>query len=311
MIKSKNILILQGGNNEEHEISLNTAKEVKKALVKLGHRPQLLNIVPNNFLKDIKKYKPDICFNALHGTFGEDGQIQKILYDLKIPFTHSGIKASKIAFDKEKTKAAIIKKKILIPISETINSIDINYKKILSYYKKFSSLVLKPSKSGSSYGVNFIKSKKDLLNIPNYEEHKRVIIEKYIEGKELTVTVLNIDNEVRAIEVTEIETNNDFFDYEAKYTKGLSRHIIPAKIPKNIYDLCLSNAEKVHKIIGCKGVTRSDFIYDEKKNKLYFIEINNQPGLTPVSLVPEQLLKKGINFIDLIDLLIKQAKCQK
>ena len=301
MFKSKKILILQGGNNEEHQISLKTAQEVKKALIKLGYKPQLLNVIPNNFSKDIKKYKPDICFNALHGTFGEDGQIQKILYNQKIPFTHSGIKASKIAFDKEKTKIAIIKQQILIPISEAINSFDINYEKILFYYKKFSSLVLKPSKSGSSYGVNFIKSKKDLLNIPSYKEHKRVIVEKYIEGKELTVTALNIDNGVKAIEVTEIITKNDFFDYEAKYTKGLAKHIMPAKIPKNIYNLCLVNAEKVHKIIGCKGVTRSDFIYDEKRDKLYFIEINNQPGLTPISLVPEQLLKKGINFIDLIN----------
>lgn len=312
----KKILVLQGGNNEEHKVSLETGKQVKKALVKIGYKTQVLNVNPKTFIKDIKKYDFDICFNALHGSFGEDGRVQKILTNLKIPFTHSGITASYTAFNKVKTKKNLIKKNISYLNSKIISKKNINRKELIKYLAKYKSYVIKPIQSGSSYGVLIVKSLKEIdliLKKKNelYKKYNNLMIEPYIKGRELTVSVIEKNDKSRAVEVTEILSNNYFFDYKAKYTKGFSKHILPARLERKVYNRCLDYAKIAHDVIGCSGISRSDFIYDDKNNKLFFLEINTQPGLTAISLLPEQLKYKGIDFIDLINLLVKLAKCRK
>ena len=314
-----NVVVLEGGYNEEHEVSLLTAKEVKKAILELGYNLGSIEVNPKDFYKKIKKFNADIYFNALHGPFGEDGKIQQILFDNKIKFSHSGVRASSIAFDKNLTKEAIKNTEIKCPDSIVFKKSDLKKKVLEEFYEKYGSIILKPVSSGSSYGVKLIKSPEDIkLLFRNkfelkklYENHHNLMIEPYIEGKELTVAVVEEGQASRAIEVTEIISKNFFFDYAAKYTKGFSQHILPAEIPSQIYRECLNNAKAVHDILGCRGVSRSDFLYDEKNNIIYFLEINTQPGLTPISLVPEQLNYNNIGFTTLIDNLLKSSLCQK
>ena len=305
----KKILVLEGGFNEEHEISLNTSKEVQKSLKRMKFKFEVLQVNPVNFSEKIEFYDDNVlCFNALHGTYGEDGTIQKILENKKITYTHSDSKVSNIAFDKNLTKTIIKNSEVVFLESMVFDKSQIKIDKFYMAYNRFNSFVLKPVSSGSSFGVKIFYSINDIenffLNYTNeikiYSNVKKLMIEKYIKGRELTVTVFENDGISQSVEVTEIISKNLFFDYRAKYTKGLSQHILPANLPKNIYYQCLSYAKIVHDILGCRGITRSDFVYDEKK--IYFLEINTQPGLTPVSLVPEQLSHKNINF----DLLIKK-----
>ena len=221
-----------------------------------------------------------------------------------------------MVFNKIKTKSLISNTKINYLNSKIISYKNLNKKKLIEFLKQFKSYVIKPIESGSSYGVQIVKSIEEiddlLKNKKNiYKKYQNLMIEPYVEGRELTVSVIENHNVSRPVEVTEILSNNNFFDYEAKYTKGLSKHVIPAKLEKKIYKRCLNFAKIAHDKIGCTGISRSDFIFDEKNNKLYFLEINTQPGLTQLSLVPEQLRNKGVNFINLIDLLIKLAKCRK
>ena len=186
-------------------------------------------------------------------------------------------------------------------------------------FKKHGPFILKPVSSGSSYGVQLIRSQEDiklfyendLIQNNLYKNHDNLMLEPYIEGKELTVAVIEENRKSKAIEVTEIVSNNLFFDYEAKYTKGFSKHILPANIPNQAYQQCLENAKTVHDKLNCRGVSRSDFLYDEINKKIYFLEINTQPGLTPISLVPEQLNYNNIDFTTLIDKLLKASSCQE
>ena len=311
IVKNK-ILVLEGGFNEEHEISLKTSIEIQKSLRRLGFNYKVHLVSPESFREEIKEYSKEyLFFNALHGTFGEDGKVQKILDDHQFNYTHSKSLSSSIAFDKDLTKKKL--KNTDIPILESItlhiDEITINkFKKILN---NFGSFVLKPISSGSSYGVKIIKSINDInclfLDYNKltglYANHKILMCEKYINGRELTTTVFDGKNKAEAVAVTEIISKNNFFDYEAKYTKNKSNHVLPAKISKEIYDTCLNYAKKAHEVIGCRGLSRSDFILD--KNKIFFLEINSQPGLTPMSLVPEQLSYKNIDFDSMIMNIIK------
>ena len=308
------ILILEGGFNEEHEISLSTAKEIKKSLTNLNIEFDSLLVNPQTFSEDINKYNNDyICFNALHGTFGEDGTIQKILENNEIRYTHSDAITSNIGFNKFLTKKKIQNTNILTAKSFILKATKLNETKIREIYAQFNSFVIKPVSSGSSYGVQIIKNSKDIdnfiVNIDNihkiYKKHNELLIEKYIEGRELTVAVVDRDNISEAVEVTEIISNNYFYDYQSKYSKGYSRHILPAKLPINIYNNCLECAKIVHDTLKCKSLSRSDFLYDNKN--IYFLEINTQPGLTSISLVPEQLKHKNISFDNLIQNIINSS----
>ena len=306
-MKKNNVLVLEGGLNEEHEISLSTGKEVKKALKNLNINFDSIIVDPSTFEQDIIKFNSDyLCFNALHGPFGEDGQIQEILNKASFKYTHSSAKASHNCFNKKLTKNIIKDTKLLTPEYLTIHSDKINKKLLLNLFTKLGSYIMKPNSSGSSYGVKIFRDINDidifLSNIKDnlyiYKHHKELLIEKFIEGRELTVAVLQKNNKTVPIEVTEIISQNTFFDYQSKYIPGFSEHILPANIPHIIYEQCKEFAKTAHDKICCNGISRADFIYDN--NKLYFLELNSQPGLTPISLVPEQLNYHDISFDDLI-----------
>ena len=312
----KNILLLEGGLNEEHEISLKTSKEVKKILQKNKIKFTSLLVNPKTFRYDIKKYSNKfLCFNALHGPFGEDGKIQKILSSNKFKYTHSDVNSSKTCFDKIKSKIMINKNNIPTPLYFKINSSLLNKINLIKYKKKLGKFIIKPNESGSSFGIRIIQSDNDLnkiiKNLSKYKKeiktHQKLIIEQYIEGQELTVSVLNFNNKLKPLEVTEISTKNKFFDYKAKYSKGYSKHILPAKIPKIIHKRCLQYALKAHKILKCKSISRSDFIFDNIDSKIYYLETNTQPGLTPISLVPEQAKFKKISFEKVILQILKKV----
>ena len=309
------ILILEGGFNEEHKVSLNTAKQVKKVFKKnkINYRSLIVN--PRTFENIIDKYSNKlICFNALHGTFGEDGKIQKILKKKKFKFTHSGIYASKNCFNKINSKKMLTKYKIPTPIFFEIKPNLLNESYLNKYKKKFDKFIIKPNESGSSFGIRIIKTKNDLdnliKNLKNYKRelkyHNSLIIEKYIDGKELTVSVIEVYNKLQSLEVTEILSKNKFFDYKAKYSKGFAKHILPANISSNIYKRCLRIALRAHKILKCNIISRTDFIYDKKFNKIFYLETNSQPGLTAISLLPEQAKFKNITFEEIILQLIKK-----
>ena len=312
----KKILILEGGFNEEHKVSLKTSNEVKKILKKNQYKFKTLLVNPKTFKKDIMSYSNSfLCFNALHGPFGEDGKIQKILRSHKFKFTHSGINSSKTCFSKVKSKIKIIKNNIPTPSFLEINSKLLNKKYLSKCKKKFDQFIIKPNESGSSFGIRIIKNNNDynnlIKNLKKYKneitKHQTLIIEKYINGSELTVSVLEFENKIRGLEVTEILTKNKFFDYKAKYSRGFSKHILPAKIPKVIHKKCLQYALNAHKILNCKSISRSDFIFNKDDHKVYYLETNTQPGLTPISLVPEQAKFKNISFERMILQILKKA----
>ena len=312
-MSNKKILILEGGNNEEHDVSLVTSREIQKILNQNKLKFKKLRVNPKNFHKKIINYKNFVCINALHGPCGEDGQTQKILKKNKIPFSHSNIKSSNLCFSKSASKREIIKNKLLSPKFYLLNINDLNEKKLITIKRKLKKFVIKPNRSGSSFGIKIIKNQKEFDNlISNIEEfkkalnnHKEILIEEYISGKELTVSTIKLDKKIHALAVTEIKSKNNFFDYKAKYSKGYAKHILPAKLNKINYAKCLKFATKAHKLLGCNSLARTDFIFDTKKNKIFFLETNTQPGLTPISLLPEQANYKGLTFSEIIFILIK------
>ncbi len=307
MIKKK-VLILEGGYNEEHDVSLKTSLAFQKTLKKLNVKFKILTVDPRLFEKKIKKYKGYIFLNALHGPFGEDGQIQKILKKNNIKFTHSNYRSSRLCFDKVATKKIISRNKILTPKYMILDKKKLNLVTLTKLKKKFHQFIIKPIESGSSFGIQIIKSNKDLnilnKNLISYKKklnnQKKLLVEEYIKGKELTVSTINFSNQIEALAVTQIKSRNSFFDYKAKYSKGFSQKVLPANISKKNYTKCLNIAKKIHKLLGCKSIARSDFILNQKSNKIYFLEINTQPGLTSLSLLPEQAKYKKFFFEDIV-----------
>ena len=302
----KKILILSGGVSKERLISLDTGFQVAKELKKNNYIVKIAE--PNNNLsKNIKSFKPDVIFNALHGQFGEDGYIQSILERFKIPYTHSGVIASSIAMDKEISKKIFIKNKIKTPkfftysydepISNIVNKIN---KKL-----KFP-VVVKPINEGSSVNV-YITGKKNLSKILKLlEDYKKVLIEQFIAGREIQVAIMGH----KKLGAIELKPKRKFYDYRAKYdSNAKTQHIIPVDLPKSKFNQLMQLAYKAHKIIGCQGVTRSDFKF--YKGNFYLLEINTQPGMTKLSLVPEIASYKGITFLELIEWMLKDASKKK
>jgi D-alanine-D-alanine ligase len=311
-MKKLKVLVLEGGYNEEHEVSMETSRQVKKSLERLKISYQSLKVNPLTFQKDLDNlHFIDLYFNALHGTFGEDGKIQNILDGRSLKYTHSSANSARISFDKHLTKKSINTLPVISPKYELIENSELNKDILLKMYLRYGPFVIKPTSSGSSFGINIIRNSNDIsLFIKNidknkgiYENHRKLIIEEFISGRELTVSVLEKNNISVPIEVTEIIPCNNYFDYESKYSPGYAKHIIPANIPDDIYSLCKDQAKNIHDKIGCKAISRSDFIYGNAK--IYFLEINSQPGLTPISLVPEQLQYQNFSFDDLILNIIK------
>ncbi len=302
----KKILILSGGISKERLISLDTGNQVANELKKSGYKIKISE-PDKNLLKNIKNFKPDVIFNALHGQFGEDGYIQTILEQFKIPYTHSGVIASSIAMDKEISKKIFIKNKINTPKFFTY-SYDLKKTELIKKIKteiKFP-LVVKPLNEGSSVNV-FICNKKNIIKIINSLKHyKKIMIEEFIGGREIQVAIMG-NQKLGAIE---LKPKRKFYDYKAKYNlDAKTKHIIPVDLPKNKLLEVMNIASKAHNIIGCKGVTRSDFKFFN--GKFYLLEINTQPGMTKLSLVPEIAAYKGINFLKLIQWILKDASEKK
>tara|TARA_B100001057_G_scaffold82716_1_gene78301 strand:- start:1144 stop:2052 length:909 start_codon:yes stop_codon:yes gene_type:complete len=298
----KKILVISGGISKERAISLDTGKQVAKELSKHGYD---IKITEPNFklIQTIKSFKPNVIFNALHGQFGEDGYIQTILETTGIPYTHSGVIASAIAMNKELSKKIFLKNNILTPkyILYAFNKFNFDLIKLIQKKLKFP-VVIKPLNEGSSVNV-FICTKKNIFkNLKKLESYKKIIIEEFIPGREIQAAIIG-NKKLGAIE---LKPKRMFYDYQAKYnSKAKTKHIIPVDLRKIDYKRLMSIALKAHKLIGCKGVTRSDFKFF--KGKFYLLEINTQPGMTSLSLVPEIANYHGINFMQLIKLILKNA----
>ena len=302
----KKILILSGGISKERLISLDTGFQVAKELKKHGYQIKISE--PDNSLeKKIKEFKPSIIFNALHGQFGEDGYIQTILEQFKIPYTHSGVIASSIAMDKEISKKIFKKNKILTPkhIKYSFDKKNLELVHKIDKELKFP-VVVKPINEGSSVNV-FICTKKNINQTLNkIRSYKQVMIEEFIGGREIQVAIMGN----KKLGVIELKPKRKFYDYQAKYnTNAKTQHIIPVDLDKNKLNEVLNIALKAHKKIGCRGVTRSDFKF--YKNKFYLLEINTQPGMTKLSLVPEIAAYKGVSFYKLINWILKDASTKR
>ena len=298
----KKILIISGGISKERIISLDTGKQVANELTKNNYSVKITE--PNlKLLEMIKSFKPDIIFNALHGQFGEDGYIQTILETTKIPYTHSGVISSAIAMNKELSKKIFIKNNILTPkyITYAFNKSKSDLINIIKKKLKFP-VVIKPINEGSSVNV-FICNKNNLYKkIKILKVYKKILIEQFIPGREIQAAIIG----KKKLGAIELKPKRKFYDYQAKYdSKAKTKHIIPVNLSNNNYNKIMNLAMKAHKLINCGGVTRSDFKYF--KGKFYLLEINTQPGMTSLSLVPEIAAYHGISFIKLIELILKDA----
>ena len=302
----KKILIISGGISKERVISLDTGKQVAKELKKNGY---IVKISEPNFqvYNVIKSFKPNVIFNALHGQFGEDGYIQSILETTNIPYTHSGVISSALAMDKELSKKIFLKNNILTPkyIMYYFNRSKTNLIKLINKKLKFP-VVIKPINEGSSVNV-FICNRLNIFSkIKLLEDYKKIIIEEFIPGREIQVAIMG----KKKLGAIELKPKRKFYDYEAKYKKSAkTKHIIPVKISKNYLNKVLSISFKAHKLLGCRGVSRSDFKFF--KNKFYLLEINTQPGMTKLSLVPEIAAHNGISFYDLIKWMLRDASIER
>ncbi len=302
------ILIVAGGYSNEREISLKTAESVHQELKK--NKNYLIDFAePNgNFIKKIKRFRPNIVFNLLHGRYGEDGYIQALLESQKIKYTHSGVLSSSLAIDKEISKKIYIKNKILTPKYIKYDFKALKKNEILKKVERKLNfpVVIKPINEGSSVNVFICQKKNFLKNLKKLKDYDEILIEKFIPGREIQVAILG-DQKLGAIE---LKPKRKFYDYEAKYNpKAKTEHIIPVDLGKKNYEIVTSIALKAHKLLKCRGVTRSDFRFF--KNKFYLLETNTQPGMTSLSLVPEIARYKNISFSELIHKIIKDASINK
>jgi len=302
----KKILIISGGYSKEREISLKTGDQVAKELKNNGYLIKICE--PNYDLYNLaKSFKPNIIFNALHGQYGEDGYIQTILENIKIPYTHSGVLASAKAMDKEISKKIFIQNNILTPkfikycTDDLYSELDTKIKKKFGY-----PVVIKPLNEGSSVNVYICNRKNLKQKLKKLQSYKQILIEEFIPGREIQAAILG----KQKLGAIELKPKRQFYDYTAKYnSKAKTEHIIPVNLKKKKFNELMKISQKVHDLLGCRGVTRSDFKF--YKNKFYLLEINTQPGMTKLSLVPEISAYNGINFINLLRLILKDAETNK
>ncbi|MBY8825976.1 D-alanine--D-alanine ligase [Sphingomonas colocasiae] len=299
------IAVLMGGWSAEREVSLSSGKEIADALESLGHKVTRIDM-DRNVAQVIAGVRPDVVFNALHGSPGEDGTVQGMLDLMQIPYTHSGIATSVIAIDKELTKLLLVPHGIRMPEGRIVESASVHDADPLAR-----PYVLKPVNEGSSVGVAIV------TRDGNYGDpigrdvegpwlhFDRLLAEPFIRGRELTVAVLRD----KPLAVTELRPKSGFYDYDAKYTDGLTDHICPADIPADIAEAALDMAVRAHRLLGCRGTSRSDFRWDDERglDGLYLLEVNTQPGMTPLSLVPEQARYCGISYAELCDRIVRDA----
>jgi D-alanine-D-alanine ligase len=296
------IAVLLGGLSPERAISLVSGRACAAALGRRGYEAVEVDPQDEDWIAQLKALAPDAVFNGLHGAWGEDGRVQGVLDYLKLPYTHSGVLASALAMDKHKTKAVLVAAGIDMPKGRIVALAD-----AARAHAMKPPYVIKPNAQGSSVGVFIVREGENRppaeLTDPKWDLGDEVLVEEFIPGRELTTAVLGD----RSLAVTEIETALAFYDYEAKYAPGGSRHTVPAKVSETVTARCLEDALKAHQLIGCRGLTRSDFRYNPLNGRLSLLEINTQPGMTPTSLAPEQAAHVGMSFDDLVVWMIEDA----
>lgn len=299
------VAVLMGGWASERPVSLMSGEGVAKALESRGHKVTRIDMDRNVALR-LHDASPDVVFNALHGVPGEDGTVQGLMDLTGIPYTHSGLQTSVIAIDKELTKHALVPHGIPMPGGRIVQSEELYKADPLAR-----PYVLKPVNEGSSVGVAIVTDESNYGNpirrdaTGPWQEFRQLLAEPYIRGRELTAAVLGD----RALMVTELVPKSGFYDFDAKYTEGMTEHVCPAQIPDNITRLCLDYALQAHRLLGCRGTSRSDFRWDDERGEdgLFLLETNTQPGMTPLSLVPEQARHCGIDYAELVEIVIEDA----
>ena len=299
------VAVLMGGWANEREVSLMSGKGVADALESRGHRVTRIDM-GRDIAARLAETAPDVVFNALHGVPGEDGTVQGMMDLMGLPYTHSGLATSVIAIDKELTKHALVPHGIPMPGGRIVKSAELYESDPLAR-----PYVLKPVNEGSSVGVAIVTDESNYGNPIRrdakgpWQEFSSLLAEPYIRGRELTTAVLG----ERALMVTELVPKSGFYDFDAKYTDGMTEHVCPAKIPPEIEKLCLEYALKAHRLLGCRGTSRSDFRWDDERGEegLFLLETNTQPGMTPLSLVPEQARHCGIDYAELVEIIIADA----
>lgn len=308
-MKKKHVAVLLGGFSSERPVSLSSGKACADALEAEGYQVTRVD-VGRDISSVLAELKPDVAFNALHGPYGEDGVIQGVLEFLGIPYTHSGVLASALAMDKEQAKR--VAKAIGIPVAE---SRVIDRFTVRNEHPMKPPYVVKPVNEGSSFGVVIVKEDQShppqLISSPEWNYGEEVMVERYIHGRELTCAVMG-DVALGVCEI--IPTGHSFYDYDSKYVPGGSKHEVPAKISLNIYQKIQTLALKAHQAIGCRGVSRSDFRYDDRHSEngeVVWLEINTQPGMTPTSLVPEIAAQAGHSFGELLSWMVEDASCRR
>ena len=304
-MRKLHVAVLMGGWSSEREISLITGAGVADALEGRGHRVTRIDM-GRDVAQRLVEAAPDVVFNALHGTPGEDGTVQGMMDLMGLKYTHSGLETSVIAIDKELTKMVLVPHGIRMPEGEIVESESLYAADPLPR-----PYVLKPVNEGSSVGVAIVTEGgnygdpigRDVKG--PWQEFDRLLAEPFIRGRELTVAVLNDE----ALAVTELKPKFGFYDYDAKYTDGMTEHVCPADVPADIADAMLNMALEAHRILGCRGASRSDFRWDDARGEagLYLLEVNTQPGMTPLSLVPEQARHRGIDYPELCEKLVEAA----
>ncbi len=307
--KPLHVAVLMGGWANERSVSLTSGAGVADALESKGHRVTRIDMGRDVALR-LAEAKPDVVFNALHGVPGEDGTVQGMLDLMGLPYTHSGLATSVIAIDKQLTKQALVPHGIPMPGGRIVTREELYERDPLPR-----PYVLKPVNEGSSVGVAIVTADSNVGNpiSPDargpWQEFGELLAEPFIKGRELTAAVLDGPDGPRALGVTELVVANGFYDYENKYTAGRTEHIFPAKLPPEITVLCEAYAVKAHQVLGCHGTSRTDFRWDEelREDGLFVLETNTQPGMTPLSLVPEQAAGCGIPYADLVELLVAEA----
>ncbi|MBP6877192.1 MAG: D-alanine--D-alanine ligase [Phenylobacterium sp.] len=293
-LSGHHVALLLGGLSSEREVSLSSGRECGAALERLGAKVTYVD-AGRDLAQVLTTLKPDVVFNALHGEWGEDGCVQGILETLKVPYTHSGVLASALAMDKAKAKAVMAAAGVAVPGGGLFNRHVAAADHVMA-----PPYVIKPNAEGSSVGVFIVREganrpPQELVS-PQWTFGEEVMIEPYIRGRELAVAVMD----GKALSVTDIIPQTEFYDYEAKYAEGGSVHVVPADIPKHAFEKALELSELAHAALGCRGVTRSDLRYDDINDILVLLEVNTQPGMTPTSLAPEQAAHKGVDFDRLV-----------
>jgi D-alanine-D-alanine ligase len=302
----KRVVLLMGGRSAEREVSLVSGRECAAGLAEAGYKVTTVDVRDDLtvVLKALDP-KPDLVFNALHGRYGEDGTIQGVLDWLAIPYTHSGVLASALAMDKTVAKRLFESAGLRCPAGQLVHRSAVQAGDVLAR-----PYVVKPNNEGSSVGVTIVRQGDNALPFSgiDWPFGDQVLVEPYIPGRELTVGVMGD----RPLAVTELRPRQGFYDYTAKYTEGRTEHLVPAPLPPAVYEAALQSALTAHKVLGCRGVSRADFRYDDSKDNpsgLYLLEVNTQPGMTPLSLVPEQARYLGISFSELVGWIAEQARC--